>query len=679
MEKITKTFVYFRDFIRGLLVILIFSTISNFWYLNQLRDYAQQYITHATELRVSMHEIVKYSDDIITATKENVFDDLKNALVVANNEFAVLTNGKSVGGQTLLPPSPEKIKAQELDRFSKIWELMQKNVAVVLENKNIILSLNKTDEKVSVNIKKAEQDYWSILKALEVKKDNDKTTLVTEQIEAIETILINLQKMLNIAQNTPDRKDLMEKVNVFHNRAVQLQTSNIDPSLTPKFDDISKLIQTIVEDMDSMLMVSESINKVHTAVSGILSTGPLAFSLSKILEEAYVAYPRTNTTADFSAYILGLLSFLVLIVSIYLFQKEGQFHIKMAEDINKAMQTAVEKLLKELPEVASGNVVVEPPLLENASLSKRIPESFNYALNALRKLVQNIGKTAKNVSAAATDAQKITKELATSSGQQAQEIVEVTASVSSMAASIEQVSANASESASVALESVNIASEGGKEVRSTISGMERIQTQIQETSNYMRRLSDSSQEIGEIVSLIDGIADQTNILSLNASIQAAMAGDAGRGFAVVADEVQRLAEKVSYATKEIGSLVRSIQTDTNQVIVAMEQTKAQVLEGVNSAQHAGSTLEKIETVSRRLSDLIQNISSSASAQASQSGKISNIMNDVKEIAKQTASGTMTTVDLIGNLMQFVTDLRNSVFEFKLLEDAKKWSPNEHSL
>jgi twitching motility protein PilJ len=148
-----------------------------------------------------------------------------------------------------------------------------------------------------------------------------------------------------------------------------------------------------------------------------------------------------------------------------------------------------------------------------------------------------------------------------------------------------------------------------------------------------------------------------------------MAGEAGRGFAVVADEVQRLAEKVSYATKEIGSLVRSIQTDTNQVIVAMEQTKAQVLEGVNSAQDAGLTLEKIETVSRRLSDLIQNISSSASAQATASGNISHIMNDVKDIAKQTASGTMTTVDLIGKLMQFVTDLRNSVFEFKLPEDT----------
>jgi len=291
-------------------------------------------------------------------------------------------------------------------------------------------------------------------------------------------------------------------------------------------------------------------------------------------------------------------------------------------------------------------------------------------LNKLRTLIYNIRMTTHGVSATAMDAQKITQALAMSSGHQAKEIEEVTGTVNAMATSIEQVSTNASQSAAVALESVNIASEGGKVVRNTISGMERIQSQIQETSNYMRRLSESSQQIGEIVSLIDGIADQTNVLSLNASIQAAMAGEAGRGFAVVAEEVQRLAEKVSSATKEIEALVRSIQTDTSQVIIAMEQTKAQVLEGVTFSQGAGSTLERIETVSIRLSDLIQNISLSASEQANVSGRISKMMNGIETFAKQTASGTMTTVELIDKLLQYVNDLRDFLLQFQFTEEEE---------
>ncbi len=270
--------------------------------------------------------------------------------------------------------------------------------------------------------------------------------------------------------------------------------------------------------------------------------------------------------------------------------------------------------------------------------------------------VNSLGPTVQDLGAVVSDTQHITEHLEEGSRHQVQKMTEVSTSLGTLCGSIEQVSGNASASVAVALESVNTAAEGGVVVRSTISGMERIQSQIQETSNYMRRLSDSSQEIGEIVSLIDGIADQTNILSLNAAIQAAMAGEAGRGFAVVADEVQRLAEKVSYATKEIGSLVRSIQTDTNQVIVAMEQTKTQVLEGVNSAQDAGSTLEKIETVSRRLLDLIQSMASMASDQAVVSGNITHIMQDLKILSEQTASGSLATAERVIRLSRLLNDL-----------------------
>ncbi len=306
-----------------------------------------------------------------------------------------------------------------------------------------------------------------------------------------------------------------------------------------------------------------------------------------------------------------------------------------------------------------------------ALLYYRLRSRFFMAFHRLFNQLPVLGQTLQAINKIVSDTQHGTKDLAIATAAQAHKIAEVRHSVEALCSSMDQVSASASASVAVALESVNIAAEGGIVVRSTISGMERIQSQIQETSNYMRRLSDSSQEIGEIVSLIDGIADQTNILSLNAAIQAAMAGEAGRGFAVVADEVQRLSEKVSYATKEIGSLVRSIQTDTNQVIVAMDQTKTQVLEGVNSAQDAGSTLEKIETVSRRLSDLIQNMAVSASDQVLVSGTIAHTIEDLKNLSEQTASGSVATGDQIDQLKNLLKDFDRLLAELAQTSNSFK--------
>lgn len=667
MKTKGRAFAIFRDITWFLLLILIFSTIYNFWYINQQRDYYEQYIIHSTEVRVLTQEISKYADTAVLVQTDAAFKSLKDASARLNNEIDILKNGKS-GEKGDLPPSPQKIKTETLDQFQKIWDVMKSRVDIILSNQEVIMNLNKTSVHTVNNLKKIKELYLDVAKYLgqSVVNDNKKFMLVTEQIDATADIINDVQKILDLINDTSDfRKEFPEKANMFFSKATALKEQNTDENLAAKFSEIQKYIDLVRLDINAVQKLGDSVDKIDNAVTDISRINPAFINISNELEQAYISYPKTNTTPLFSAYGLGLLSFIVLVISIYLFHKESQRHVMDAEGKNRAMQEEVQKLVAELPEIAGGNVPIET--INNSEISKKIPESFSYALGTLRKLVYNIGKTAKGVSVVAQDAQKITKDLADSSGQQAQEIGEITASVSNMAISIELVSTNALESANVAQESVNIASEGGKVVRNTINGMEKIQTQIQETSNYMRRLSDSSQEIGEIVSLIDGIADQTNILSLNASIQAAMAGEAGKGFAVVADEVQRLAEKVSYATKEIGSLVRSIQTDTNQVIVAMEQTKTQVLEGSISAQEAGRTLEKIETVSRRLSDLIQNISRSAKEQALESGKVSHIMNDVKGIAQQTALGNMTTVDLISNLMQYVTDLRNSVLEFKLPE------------
>jgi twitching motility protein PilJ len=237
-----------------------------------------------------------------------------------------------------------------------------------------------------------------------------------------------------------------------------------------------------------------------------------------------------------------------------------------------------------------------------------------------------------------------------------------------MAVTIDQVSSNASESAQVAERSVKIANTGAEVVQNTIHGMDTIREQIQDTSKRIKRLGESSQEIGDIVSLINDIADQTNILSLNAAIQASMAGDAGRGFAVVADEVQRLAERASGATKQIEALVKTIQSDTNEAVISMEQTTAEVVRGARLAQDAGVALEEIENVSTSLSDLIQNISNAARQQAASAGHVSNTMNVIQEITSQTSAGTTATAGSIGRLAELAGDMQNSVAGFKLPEE-----------
>lgn len=219
--------------------------------------------------------------------------------------------------------------------------------------------------------------------------------------------------------------------------------------------------------------------------------------------------------------------------------------------------------------------------------------------------------------------------------------------------------------------SVAIANKGNEVVHNTITGMDNIREQIQDTSKRIKRLGESSQEIGDIVSLINDIADQTNILALNAAIQASMAGDAGRGFAVVADEVQRLAERSSSATKQIEALVKTIQADTNEAVISMEQTTTEVVRGARLAQDAGVSLEEIEKVSKALAALIQNISNAARQQASSAGHISSTMNVIQEITSQTSAGTTATAQSIGNLAKMANEMRESVSGFTLPDDNQE--------
>jgi len=333
---------------------------------------------------------------------------------------------------------------------------------------------------------------------------------------------------------------------------------------------------------------------------------------------------------------------------------------------NERNQQAILRLLDEMGSLADGDLTVEATVTED--ITGTIADSFNFAIEELRKLVATVNDTALMVDTATKQTENTAAHLAKAADNQAKEINAATESIVSMAASIEEVSGNAERSSDVARHSVEVAHKGGEAVRRTIDGMNAIRETIQETSKRIKRLGESSQEIGNIVELINDIAEQTNILALNASIQASMAGEAGRGFAVVADEVQRLAERSTNATKQIEVLVRTIQADTNEAVVSMERSTTDVVGGALLAENAGAALDEIEQVSNQIASLVQNISSSAREQAGSAADVTRRTTRLREIGNQTGKATTATAASISKLSELATQLRKTVEGFALPAD-----------
>jgi twitching motility protein PilJ len=326
-------------------------------------------------------------------------------------------------------------------------------------------------------------------------------------------------------------------------------------------------------------------------------------------------------------------------------------------------QQAIMRLLDEMSSLAEGDLTVQATVTED--ITGAIADSVNYAVEALRKLVATISQSAIQLDGAARQTQALASHLARASSAQSKQIGSATESIGAVAGSIEEVSGNAERAADVARHSVDVAHKGGDAVRRTIDGMNTIRETIQDTSKRIKRLGESSQEIGNIVELISDIAEQTNILALNASIQASMAGEAGRGFAVVADEVQRLAERAANATKQIEVLVRTIQTDTNEAVVSMERSTTDVVGGALLAENAGAALLEIEQVSNQIASLVQNISASARGQSAAAQNIARNMQVLREISAQSADSTSATSQAIAKLADLSAGLRKSITGFRL--------------
>jgi twitching motility protein PilJ len=389
----------------------------------------------------------------------------------------------------------------------------------------------------------------------------------------------------------------------------------------------------------------------------------LAAEVEKAAKEETTRADRVSQIALIGLALLGaLLLFLIWFFGMRQV-REMEKAVTALEYDGQQNQIAVLNLLDEMGDLADGDLTVHAVVQEN--ITGAIADSINYTIDSLRDLVTGINRASEQVNTATGQAQATSVKLLSAAEKQSVQITETTDAVTSMTRSILQVSSNASQASQVAQRSIQAATVGSQAVQNTIAGMNGIREQIQETSKRIKRLGESSQEIGEIVELISDITEQTNILALNAAIQAASAGEAGRGFTVVAEEVQRLAERSSEATKQIGAIVKTIQTDTNSAVAAMEKSTEGVVEGARLSDAAGRALTEIETVSNSLARLIQSISTATAAQTEEASTVTKNMQQIQEITSQTTQGTKLTAESVGQLTKLAEELRDSVAGFKL--------------
>jgi twitching motility protein PilJ len=657
--------------IAALFVVLIVSIVllfANFAYINTQSGYDTEYISHSGELRVLSQRIAKDATEAAAGTAA-AFGLLREARNDFQQRWGYLTDGDASTG---LPPAPAAVQAQ-MAAVQQDWDALRQNTDAILASEQTVLSLHQVAATLAETIPQLQVEYEEVVDILlESGAPAAQVSVAQRQSLLAERILGSVNKVLAGDEDSVQAADMFGRdaslfgrvlAAMLEGNAAMEITQVTDEEALERLAEISELFEFVSGSVDEILETSPELFQVRESANSIFTVSQTLLEKASQLATGFDDLASGRALNTLFGYVLGALALGSIILIGLVMVRETNRRLAETAEKNERNQAAILRLLDEIADLADGDLTVAATVTED--FTGAIADSINYSIDQLRDLVATINLTAVQVAGAAQETQATAMHLAEASEHQAQEIAGASAAINEMAVSIDQVSANASESSAVAERSVAIANKGNEVVHNTITGMDNIREQIQDTSKRIKRLGESSQEIGDIVSLINDIADQTNILALNAAIQASMAGDAGRGFAVVADEVQRLAERSSAATKQIEALVKTIQTDTNEAVISMEQTTSEVVRGARLAQDAGVALEEIEKVSKTLAALIQNISNAARQQASSAGYISNTMNVIQEITSQTSSGTTATAKSIGNLAKMASEMRKSVSGFTL--------------
>ncbi|MCS3745516.1 MULTISPECIES: methyl-accepting chemotaxis protein [unclassified Xanthomonas] len=571
--------------------------------------------------------------------------------------------------------------ASSMAQLKATWVPLSKNADQIIASEPAVLGLAGNAERFTGSVPQLQAQLNEVVRAMTVSGAPASQIYNTlQQVVVAGTMARRVTEMRAGGANAAASGDALARDSVVFTQMLEgLRAGNEElgiaavrnPAALSALEQSQAQWTTMKKDIDAILASSRNLFAAQSSAAALTAGSNKMLDDSKKLFDAFSAFGSVRDTRLFPNFWLGVVSGLIALLAIVGFvwssvrvrTREQDVRYQAQVEFNSRNQQAIMRLLDEISSLGEGDLTVKASVTED--MTGAIADAINYAVDELRHLVTTINDTSAKVAVSTQETQATAMQLADAAGQQANQITTASERISEIAASIEQVSRNSTESAEVAQRSVVIAAEGAGVVRETIQGMDQIRDQIQETSKRIKRLGESTQEIGSIVELINDISEQTNILALNAAVQAASAGEAGRGFAVVADEVQRLAERTSGATRRIEGLVQTIQADTNEAVSSMEQTTSEVVSGARLAEDAGTALTEIERVSNALNNLIKNISIAAHQQSAAATDITQTMGVIRQITSQTSQGAEQTAESIGNLAQLAADLRRSVADFKL--------------
>jgi twitching motility protein PilJ len=647
---------------------MVIAMIAMIWLLvinAQRSERESRYIEQSSQLLMLSQRLAKDAREAVLG-QPTAFKTLKDS----RDRFdAIVTSLRDGKPQLDLAPSPPEIKQNQLKEIINIWSpkpneglraqvdqilsleksLFNMHDSVLAINQMSPMLLTVSDEIVELGAKAGlKQDHLYLA---------SRQGMLSQRI-AKDVNLFSQggnEAAVAAAQFGKDAKLFKESDGKLRSVAPTGMREKLDES-TAIFGEINNHVEGILGNAAELFVSQRASQTVFEQSDPLLKK-------SSALVEAYSQLTEQRAGIRTSIFVAGFATLLFLFLLARKLVGDARDRAQQSADQNRQSQDAILKLLDEMGDLADGDLTIQPEVTEQ--ITGAIADSINYAVREMRNLVMRIKNAAQQVAVASEHSRQTATELTEAALRQAAQITEATGKMVAMARSMEDMSKSAERSAEVAQGSVSTAKRGSAAVQDTIKGMDEMREQIQETAKRIKRLGESSQQIGEIVELINDIAEQTNILSLNAAIQAAMAGEAGRGFAVVADEVQRLAERSAEATKQIADLVKTIQADTNEAVASMEQATNGVVQATRLADAAGQALGEIESVSEQLSSLIVNIARDAQRQSQTATDVSGSMAKIQETTTLTSSGSRQTAEAIGKLSDLARELQASVAGFKL--------------
>jgi len=611
----------------------------------------------------------------------DAFAQLRDSRDQMSSALLALDRGGVVGGRDV--PATGSSARAALSVAQADWKTTEASAAAILDNEKLLTTSGATLRALNEQTPALAEasDQIAALK-LQTNAPSREIAAASLLVALTQRLSRNVNELLfGEAVNPLTAFSLGKDTNTFRDLVDGLINGSETLRLTPARDPDTRdrlvaLQKTFAGYQGQMKSLLDGLPKVVAAKQA----GEQIFKDSEPMRQHLVALQGAYDTEGVYVWFAVLTGLLALLGAALIARSYVQGSVMQAEDArqgrsvaerqeealkaaNEANQAAILRLMNELQEVADGNLTVQATVSED--ITGAIADSVNYTVEELRLLVGRINNTVEQVTEASSAAQQTAVRLQSASEEQSREIRSTGDAVLGMARQISDVSVSAAESATVARQSLGAAEDGQRAVQNSITGMNEIREQIQETSKRIKRLGESSQEIGEIIELISDITEQTNVLALNAAIQAASAGEAGRGFSVVAEEVQRLAERSGEATKQIGALVRTIQTDTQDAVSAMEKSTQGVVEGAKLSDAAGQSLANIGRVSRQLAELIEAISRTTSNQAKSANAMASNIEHILTVNEQTFEGTKRTASSIQQLSTLAIELKNSVARFKV--------------